>query len=487
MKKRKFLKTLAVLGLVAGASIGLAGCKDKDSGKHKEAELRSNYETAVSNGYEGSFEEWQAIISQGYKLYTVTYDYGVATDLFDNVLTKKTIVSNERLTDLPTITANYKNSFLGWFVEGTDTQIKELDHLDGSVTLEARFKVDNSSLSGLYQKGKYVKTWEMLKTEYPNAFYDNSITLFSTSGEIVLDRTISALYATDYSLGLTSVIIPNTVTEISGLNISTLTNIQVDENNPNYRSIDGNLYNKDATTLIQYALGKTQTLFLIPDSVTHIGRAAFSNCKNLTNVTIPNSVTRIESYAFSDCESLTSVTIPDSVINIENKAFYDCESLKNIQVNGNKYYKSIDGSLYTKSGAELIQYAIGKNQTHFNIPNSVTRIRIAAFSNCKNLTSVNIPDSVTHIESNAFSDCKNLRTVVVSNSINSIDDFVFYNCSNFNIFFKGTSSEWTLITSEEFRLDRAVIRFYSEVKPSENVDNYWHYDTDGVTPVVWNW
>jgi hypothetical protein len=38
-----------------------------------------------------------------------------------------------------------------------------------------------------------------------------------------------------------------------------LTSITVDENNKNYCSIYGNLYNKNAITLIQYATGKTDT------------------------------------------------------------------------------------------------------------------------------------------------------------------------------------------------------------------------------------
>ena len=45
----------------------------------------------------------------------------------------------------------------------------------------------------------------------------------------------------------------------------------------------------------------------IPDSVTLIGVAAFSDCKNLTSVTIGNSVTSIGDYAFCDCTSLESI------------------------------------------------------------------------------------------------------------------------------------------------------------------------------------
>ena len=62
----------------------------------------------------------------------------------------------------------------------------------------------------------------------------------------------------------------------------------------------------------------------IPSSVTYIGDGAFNLCKSLQSVTIPNSVTKIGDYAFSDCESLQSVTIPNSVTSIGDRAFVRC-------------------------------------------------------------------------------------------------------------------------------------------------------------------
>ena len=81
---------------------------------------------------------------------------------------------------------------------------------------------------------------------------------------------------------LTSVKIGKSVKEIgyrafSSYGYSKLTNIEVDENNTEYKDIDGNLYSKDGKTLIQYAIGKTATEFSIPSSVTKIERYAFYN------------------------------------------------------------------------------------------------------------------------------------------------------------------------------------------------------------------
>ncbi|MEG2541045.1 MAG: leucine-rich repeat domain-containing protein, partial [Clostridia bacterium] len=98
-------------------------------------------------------------------------------------------------------------------------------------------------------------------------------------------------------------------------------------NNANFKSIDGDLYSKDGSTLIQYAIGKTATIFTIPASVTNIGYGAFYGCSSLTSVTIPASVTTIGGSAFSGCIKLTSITIPAGVTSIGYGAFNGCRSL----------------------------------------------------------------------------------------------------------------------------------------------------------------
>ena len=132
--------------------------------------------------------------------------------------------------------------------------------------------------------------------------------------------------------GLTSVTIPNSVTSIGNgafIDCTGLTSINVASDNSNYCSVDGVLFNKDKTTLIQYP-GSKQGAYTIPNSVTSIGEYAFLGCSGLTTVTIGNSVTSIGDWAFSDCSGLTSVTIPNIVTSIGSGAFYGCTSLTSV-------------------------------------------------------------------------------------------------------------------------------------------------------------
>ena len=113
---------------------------------------------------------------------------------------------------------------------------------------------------------------------------------------------------------LTSVTIPNSVTNIDGWafrDCSSLTSVTI---------------GSGVTSIGECAFDGCSSLtsITIPNSVTSIGNFAFSGCSSLTSITIPNSVTSIGGYAFQNCSSLTSITIPESVTNIGNRAFEGC-------------------------------------------------------------------------------------------------------------------------------------------------------------------
>jgi hypothetical protein len=135
-----------------------------------------------------------------------------------------------------------------------------------------------------------------------------------TSVTIPDNVTSIGAYTFNHCTSLTSVTIPSSVTSIGNSafeGCSSLTAIDVDAANTAYISIDGVLYNKDKTSLLQYPGGIADS-FIIPDNVTSIGEGAFVGC-SLSSITIGNSVTSIGTNAFGSCENLTSVTFEGAI------------------------------------------------------------------------------------------------------------------------------------------------------------------------------
>ena len=291
---------------------------------------------------------------------------------------------------------------------------------------------------------------------------------------------------------LSSITIPKSVFYIDNNPFNkcdNLISIEVDKSNNCYTSIDGNLYSKDKTELISYAKGKTNTSFVVPNTVKiirflafedcsrlknitlsnnlkEIEGLAFKNCDSLKNIDIPESVTLISNNAFEGCNSLSSIIIPKSVSDIDDNPFYKCDNLISIEVDkNNNCYTSIDGNLYSKDKTELISYAIGKTNTSFTVPNTVTHILWEAFEGSKNLTCIYIPISIKYIAKGAIYGCSNLK----------------------DIYYEGTKSQWEKL---DINLDENITIHYgkkdntSSDKPTQkakftlgkNSNSYYHSD-----------
>ena len=72
----------------------------------------------------------------------------------------------------------------------------------------------------------------------------------------------------------------------------------------------------------------------IPDSVTSIGDSSFYSCTSLSKAKIGKKVSLIGEYAFKNC-SISEVTLPASLKTIDDDAFSGCTKLKKIRFLGN--------------------------------------------------------------------------------------------------------------------------------------------------------
>jgi hypothetical protein len=263
---------------------------------------------------------------------------------------------------------------------------------------------------------------------------------------------------------------------------------------------------KSVTSIGDYAFDGCSSLtsITISDSVTSIGYSAFFGCSSLTSVTIPDSVTSIGYSAFSNCSSLTNITIPDSVTSVGGNAFYKCSDLQYNEYD-NAYYLGNSNNLYlvlvTAKSTEITTCEINENtkfilNSAFNycnnlrsvkIPEVVTSIGDSAFSCCNSLASVKIPENVTSIGYYAFLFCNSLTSVTIPDSVTSIGYEAFSGCSSLtSVYYKGTAEDWGKISigNDNTELTSATRYYYSVTEPTES-GNYWHYDTDGITPIIW--
>ncbi len=218
---------------------------------------------------------------------------------------------------------------------------------------------------------------------------------------------------------LVNVKIPESVTSIgigAFSDCSSLTGINVAEENSNYLSNNGVLYNKNRSTLLQYPGGLSSVNIL--DEVTSIGESAFYGCRCLTDICLPNGVRRIEENAFSDCSSLTSIDMPEDLNRIGWCAFENCSSLTSISLPED--LSSIGENAFEDCSS----------LSSIDLPKGLERIGANAFQGCSSLTSVDLPDSLTEIESGTFLGCNSLTGINLPKGINNIGNYAFNDCGS---------------------------------------------------------
>ncbi|MCL2762512.1 MAG: leucine-rich repeat domain-containing protein [Treponema sp.] len=290
-----------------------------------------------------------------------------------------------------------------------------------------------------------------------------------------------------------SISIPASVINISDRAFSgctDLVNITVASGNSVYRSEGNCVIRKSDNVLV---LGCRTSA--IPNNVTAIGKRAFHNAGNIVEITIPDSTTLIDDAAFYGCGG--SVIIPDSVTHIGHEAFY-----------------RFNGSITVGNGLQEIgAYAFSYSSlTEITLTDGITRIGMLAFADCYNLRSISMPDSVTEmsgfrngaslthiklpkgissIPGSAFRHCTSLESIIIPVGVTAISWYAFEGCTSLKQVFYGGANEsmWNAINISRDGNGNALListprYYYSEIQPTEP-GNYWYYDTDGVTPVIW--
>ncbi|MBQ9728555.1 MAG: leucine-rich repeat domain-containing protein [Clostridia bacterium] len=200
---------------------------------------------------------------------------------------------------------------------------------------------------------------------------------------------------------------------------SSIERISVAENNPYFKSIDGNVYSKDGTKFIQYAAGKTETTFELPSEVTMIQRKAFKY-STLESIVFPENsrLTEVEASAFVGCRNLQMMVFPDTLQKISISAISsldwsglaEYENFYYVSTVSNKYFapvgqiETVSESLTFHSQTKYVpaNLAIKGAPTEILIPEGVTEIGANLIGYCPSLQRVTIPKTVAKIDKIAF-------------------------------------------------------------------------------------
>ena len=224
---------------------------------------------------------------------------------------------------------------------------------------------------------------------------------------------------------------------------------------------------------------KNLTTIEIPDSVTEIGELAFEFCSNIEKVKLSNKLTILKRQTFSCCEKLKELYVPASVKSIEETALGWTHNLENLVLNNgleeikddfkftklkklfipktvkkiqsglailgrsefhkieyevseeNPHFSVINGSLYNKNKTRLIA-VFPTDKKQFIVPEGVQIIEDFVFADL-HLERIDLPNSITTIKHRCFEDCTNLRKIRLPISLENIDFRAFDNCVNLDV------------------------------------------------------
>ena len=266
---------------------------------------------------------------------------------------------------------------------------------------------------------------------------------------------------------LKSIRIPQIMTSIDQSAFSdcyNLESITVGEGNYSYDSRD------NCNAIIDT---KTNTLLLackntiIPESVTGIGRDAYSNYTTLTDLVIPAQIDFINESAFSGCDKIESIkvdpenpiydsrnncnaiihtatdslvlacnntVIPNSVVTANDYAFIRCNLTEPVYFSDVFAYLPRDytDSYVIRDGVKRVFAYAFYNCTNLNsvqMPSSVTHIGRCAFAECSELNSINLPDNIEFIGEGSFQNCENLTNIAIPEGTEYIGEYAFLLCS----------------------------------------------------------
>lgn len=325
--------------------------------------------------------------------------------------------------------------------------------------------------NGYLQDAKMLK----IKGSLNSDDWDVISKLVNITGVDFTETDITSVPANTFSgrTNLSSVILPNTVTEIgtqafqeTGFYGMTIPNsVQKIGARAWYKSSIKfiNFEENSNLTHLGYAAFYESDLveFDMPDSVTHFSRSNYENtyynsntnysygwnlflrCYNLKKLHLSDGLAVVPKSTVYDCTSLEEVNIPKNAKVIEEAAFYNTKALKSIEMS--ESLNSIYREAFYMSGLE----------------------------------SITIPQKVSYMESFVFRDCTKLKNIVLNSYCEDMD-YTFYNCTALESIVLPCATPPTIKNNPFYNVTRSKVKL---IVPdfaliSYGIDDFWRNFTN---------
>ena len=210
-----------------------------------------------------------------------------------------------------------------------------------------------------------------------------------TSEHVLIPDTIDGLPVTAlghrafYEKTVTTVVVPDSVTEIEWnpfKNCKALRTVELSPNHPLLTVEDGMLIDHVHQRVLRCLT--TGAVCIVPEGIKEIADGAFGRIPELTEITLPGSLEKIGEAAFIYC-GMREITIPKGVAELERAAFLHCDQLETVHL---------------QEGLRVIGWDAFwecSKLTDIQLPKTLEQIGLRAFEHCTSLKQLTIPASIT--------------------------------------------------------------------------------------------
>jgi hypothetical protein len=260
-----------------------------------------------------------------------------------------------------------------------------------------------------------------------------------------------------WATNLITIVVPASLkdfAEAKFIHCTSLKNIIISDLNKNFVMDNGVMFNTliNPTTLYCYLPTKTDTSYVIPDTITKVDSAAFGSNQYLTSITLGSNVTSISygafreiktleefiipsdsqltqilSYCFSGDEKLKEFSMPNTVTTLQRNAFSGCAALESIILSSG-LTQLLDDTFSGCASLKSIYFSNTNEISNTTETSKITKIGNSVFENCTSLTNITIPEKVTSIGRVVFANCQELTKVTFQGEVTTIGGYAFKNC-----------------------------------------------------------